>query len=338
MNQPAPIPAPIVSLRPRIRHSLAQWAISYKSKYGDIATKKLEISRTNGTTKRKEQYVTQRPEQYAKNPMIKLVDIWCRLRAYAGATGLIKERRSKMIEMAVLCECSINKLRPALKELHRMDWLHVDDYCIQVKSEKHVYALCQLDFNKKIDRTFSKTQKLQDEKQTHYWIYLADIDDNRKRQAFVFFKKIMQSPELKMWVYGHVQQQGYKISDAEKDPMLVCRILNDHYRTSFHSRETEMYDWLVENRPDVNRGVKGMAEAWDTCPQNVSYIKSMLVKQHLAFVQKIGTISSPGFSHNKYCRVMYNFATKVTFQAFCDDITPRQSYSPSILEKYKIAA
>lgn len=327
-----------ITSRVRCRHALVQHCLSYYKRHSEIEKKELIITRTNGTTKRKETYKTERPDKYATNAMVKLLDIWCRLRTYAGTTGLIKERVSKMVDLASVCECSINKLRPALKELHRMDWIHMDEQVIALRSEKHVYAISGLDYQRKIDRTFTKPNKIQNEKQTHYWLYVADIDDNRKRQAYVFHQKIITNPELRVWLYSYMQSQGHTIAQAERDPALVARVLNDLYRDSFQGRESEMFDYLVENRPDVNRGVTGMASAWSTCPQNVSYIKKMLIRQCLAFVQKIGTISSTDFKHNKFCRVMYNFKDKATFQAFCDDIVPRKEFHPSELKQFQQAA
>src|SRR6185369_16842253 len=31
---------------------------------------------------------------------------------------------------------------------------------------------------------------------------VADVDDNKRRQAHIFYQKIMQNPELKLWLFG----------------------------------------------------------------------------------------------------------------------------------------
>jgi hypothetical protein len=299
---------PVIQIR--VRHALAAWAL----RQSRIVNK------------------------YNTNQIVRLLDIWCRLKAYAGDSGLIKQRLSKMQEIAAFCECSMNKLRPALNELKRMGWLHMDGFCIQLKSEKKIYELCGLEYHRKIDRIFYKPEKIKDETHTHYWLYLADIADNKERQAYCFTQKLKLNPELKLWWYGVLQQQKISIQQAEKDNLLLAGAMLHLYRNNFHSKESEMFGWLVENRPDVNRGVLGMADAWNTAPMNVVYVKKKMQEQLIAFVQKIGTIGSSHWSHNKHCRVMWNKHKKQTFQAFCDDIVPRSSTVGSEIFKIRTAA
>jgi hypothetical protein len=281
---------------------------------------------------------TSNRKRYATNRTVRLLDIFCRLKAWAGQSGLIRDHRTKWQQMISLCTCSINKLKPAIKELQRMGWLYVDDHCIKLHAWQTVYEKCELDYNKKIDRIFTKPNRLENEQQTHYWLYLADIEDNRKRQAHTVLQFYLQNSHIKLWLYGIIQQSGTTIADAEKDPSKLLVILQNEYLKSFHSRESEMHSTLVEHRPDVNRSVHGMAYAWNTLPMNVCYVKKKLQSQKLAFVQKIGTIASPGWSRNKFAHqrhtqdgvkpmgVMWNKVRKVTFQSFCDDIVARKDF------------
>lgn len=323
----------------RCRISLVHWAhegnIKPASDTDSEIKKTLQITRINGTTKKTETYTTERPDNYKTNQRMRLLDIWCRLRAFAGVSSVIQQYPSQYKEMTAFCECSLSKLKAALKQLKEMEWIDMNEYCLRVHSEKRVYALCGLDYNKKIDRLYYKPPKRENEKTTFYWLYVADIDDNRHRQAYKFHKATMQTPETKLWVHAELSRQGYN-PDKATDPMFLAARMNDVYRNSFHGQESEMHEFFVEHRPDINRGVKGMGDAWNTCPQNVSYIKKKLFLQQLAVVQKIGTISSPGWSHNKYCRVMYNFKTKETFQHFCDDIVPREHFKPSETQQFQM--
>lgn len=322
----------------RVRQSLALYCISSKNK-PEAALIKKTITRTNGKTKRKETYTTERKDHHATNSMVRLLDIWCRLCAYAGQSTVIKQYKSQYKDMTAFCECSINKLKPALKELNRMGWINMDDYNMRIHSEKYVYSLCGLDFKKKTDRTYIKPEKIKDEKTTYFWLYVADVSDNRHRQAYMFHKAVMQTPEKKLQVYAELRSQGFNPYKAEDDPMWLAARMHAVYLESFHRNGSEMHDFLVENRPDVNRSVNGMAAAWDTCPQNVSYIKKQMVLQGIAFIQKGGTVSSPHWARNKECHritkdgiemargVLWNKRTQETFQAFCDDIVPRLPFT-----------
>lgn len=336
-----------INSRIRVRHALARWAIENRQRATGngqqddqpAATKNITITRSNGMTKRKETYTTCRNEKYSINSAVKLLDIWCRLRAFAGHSTVIKQYKSQYKDMLAFCECSINKLKPALQALHDMGWINMDEYNMRVHSERHVYALCGLDYKKHIDRTYIKPPKINNEKTTYFWIYVADVSDNRHRQAYMFHKAVMQTPEKKLQVYAELRSQGFNPYKADEDPIWLANRMHAVYLESFHRNGSEMHDFLVENRPDVNRGVNGMAAAWNTCPQNVSYIKKKMVLQGVAFVQKGGTVSSPHWARNKECHritkdgiemakgVLWNKRTQETFQCFCDDIVPRLPFT-----------
>lgn len=333
----------------RCRIALIQWAFeSDILPTKDIKTNKATINRRNRYTHKKEKYTTERPINYKTNQRIRLLDIWCRLRAFEP-THVIRQRKSKMQAMSRYCECSIGKLRPALNELHRMGWIHMDDHCIAITSEQRVYSLCGLDYYRKLDRVFYKPEKIDNEKTTYHWLYLAEIEDNRQRQGYMFHQAITQTPENKLWMYGVIQSNGYEIMETEHDHMLVASMMNDVYMRSLHGREVEMHDFLVEHRPDVNRSVLGMAYAWNTHPMNVCYIKKKLLSQRLAEIKKIGTISSPGRSRNPFIHIatvngvekargtLWNKKSQTTFQSFCDDIRPRMADYQGIIELRKTA-
>lgn len=349
MNQAQTIQINSYSQAVRVRIALVQWTFNSDTKHPeDQKTKNLTITRRNRYTNAKEKYTTERPDNYKTNEKIRLLDIWCRIRAYEPS-HLIRNRKSKMHAMARFCECSDGKLRPALKELHRMGWIHMDDYCIAIKSEKTVYSLCGLEYYRKLDRVFYKPEKVKDEKTTFYWIYLADIEDNRQRQAYKFHQAVTQTPDSKLYMYGVIQQKGYDIMETEYNPMLVASLMNAAYIDGFSRRENQMHRFLIEHRPDVNRSVLGMAYAWNTHPMKVCYIKKKLLLERLAEIKKTGTISSPHRSRNEFVHIatvdgverpkgtLWNKSSKVTFQAFCDDIRPRMAAYQGIIELRKVA-
>ncbi len=324
-----------------VRHELAKFCITWHmGKFKDIPAKEKRISRKNRYTGRIETYTTERPDQYVKNPMVRLLDIWCRMRAYVGKAGHLPGYSIHQQKLAAFCECSINKLRPAINQLHSMGWITLskDADTLSISSEKNVYALCGLDYYKKIDRIFYKPIKRDNEKTTFYWIYLADISDNRQKQGYVVHKEIMSAdaPEERSMLEGQIQSRNLNLQQTLQDPMAVCSILKAEYIEGLDGMDGGLHSWLVNNRPDVNRGVNGMGEAWGIHPMNVSYIKKQINKQVLAVITKIGTISSPWRARNPHIHIatvngidkpkgtLWNKRTEETFQAFCDDIEPRK--------------
>jgi hypothetical protein len=334
-----------IQMRPiQVKHALALWAISQKQKPGDDAgTKKIVVSRSNRYTHNPEKYVTERCNNYRRNSSVKLLDIWCRLRAYVGISGKLPGYRGQLQQITAFCECSINKLKPALKELHRMGWITLDEEAnsMRITGESRVYALCELDYNRKIDRIYTKPPKINNEKTSHFWLYVAEIDDNRKRQAYMFRKKMDRTSVGKLWIRAYLTKRGYDPQTIIKDPMQLAAIMKSVYIDSFtQGIDGDIHEILCEHRPDVNRSVSGMADAWNTSPQSVSYIKRQIQRQALAVVQKIGTISSPEWCRNKFVHlavkngktvakgVLWNGNKNCTFQAICDDIVPREPFKP----------
>jgi hypothetical protein len=299
--------ATIETSRPYVRHSLARWAVEGHEMRNTLCT----------------------------NHRVRMLHVWSMLKFHAGQLGVIRGVRKQYTELCELTGYSLTTLKRWIQKLNTEGWLTFNKDTIALLAERRLYSHLGLSFDRKIDRKYYQPQKLDNETRTHYWIYLSDVDDNRKRQAYVLQQKIMQVPELKLWVFGVLSSRGYDIASVMADPLHLASILNSLYRQSFVGKESEMHGWLCENRPDVNRSIIGMANAWLTTPSNVSYVKKKIVQQRIAFIQKIGTITSGIFSHNRYCHVRYSKADKATFQACCDDILPRQDYKGA--EEFKTA-
>lgn len=225
-----------------------------------------------------------------------------------------------------------------------MGWLFIDNHCIVITSERKVYGLCGLDFERKVDSIYVKPEKIKDEKQSHYWLYVASISDNRARQAFAFTKAVLNTSDInaRIWIKAYLNKKGYEHDTVIATPSKITAIMTGVYLDSFtNHQEDEIHNFLVENRPDVNRSVYGMAEAWNSTPQTVSGIKKQIRKRQLAEINKIGTISSKHWARNTACHritrdgvelikgVFWNKKTKETFQAFCDDIVPRVPIMPA---------
>lgn len=325
----------------QVRVSLVnEWALSSDAnkKLSDAGEKKLTVTRKNRYTQLPEKYKTERKNKYRSTERLRLLDIWCRLRG-SGHGHIIWDHKKKIKELASFCECGITKLKESIKKLSDMGWLYVDDACIAITSERKVYGLCGLDFERKTDSIYVKPDKIKDEKQSHYWLYVASIADNRSRQAFAFTKAVLNTSDInaRIWIKTYLHKQGH--DDPDKimgTPSKITAIMKSVYLDSFtRYQEDEIHNFLVENRPDVNRSVYGMAEAWNSTPQTVSGIKKQIRNRALAEIQKLGTISSEHRARNSACHrisldgtervkgTLWNKKTQETFQAICDDIIPR---------------
>ncbi len=278
------------------------------------------------------------------NQRAKWVDMYCRLKAFAGISGLIKNWNSQKPGLIAFCEVTSNTFLARLADLKREGFIYYDKNCIKINSLKTVYTSLDLHYHDK-ETIFELPKKLNDETQTHYWIYLAEIDHNRSCQAFVFAKKIILNPALRLWLSGYLSSRNISITEVEKDPFRMCALLQAEYLDAFVNRESEMYKWLCGNRPDINRGVKGIARQWKTKPMNVCYAKKKFNKEKIAAIQKLGVVESKWRARNNYIHikevnkqekatgVIWNEKTGATSQHFCDDISPRYQFLSTPVNK-----
>lgn len=283
--------------------------------------------------------------RYNTNAIIGAVDTFCRLKAFSGVSSCIHNWRKRKYEIALKCEISTSTLMRRLTWLHDEGWIDKDRLSMRLQSWFTIHEHLGIAYDKIF---FELPNKINNERRTFYWIYLAEIQDNKNRQAYMIIKKLNKNHELKAAIYAELKRKGIDIVMCEKSTGHFLIQLQNLYIDSFRFG-SEIHDILVSIRPDTNRSCIGLGKAWtnenhgrinrhdnkllyDRLSMQASYVKKKMVKQKVAVVQQTGTIESDVRSRNKDCYVMYNKAEKSTFQAFCDDIITRQPIDISNLQ------
>lgn len=289
-------------------------------------------------------------KKYEVNRTVALVDTFCRLKAYAGTSSCIKQYKKRHDEIAAECEVSASTLHRRLKWLQKEGWLQDTGCNLQLQSWATIHERLFITYDRQF---FAMPEKLNDDdKRTFYWIYLAEIEYNKGRQAYMIQKKLNKNHEVKTALYIELKRRGADLAMCDKSPGHLLVQLQNLYIDSF-VYGSEIHDVLVSIRPDTNRSCIGMGAAWsENAGQRISrtdkqlfskravrasYIKKQLVKQNVAIIQHVGTIESECRMRNKECQVMYNKANKTTFQAMCDDVIVRMP-RPAVVLTSKIAA
>ncbi len=284
---------------------------------------------------------------YNTNAVIGAVDTFSRLKAFAGVTSCIKTWRKRKAEIAQVCKVSQSTLFRRINWLQQQGFINKDYSTLTLKSWHNVHEQLQLPYTKQFF-THPLIKENEKEKQPFYWIYLAEIVDNKSRQDYMIIKKLNKNHNVKADLLAALQQQGADMQQCSNNPAYLLNQLQALYIQSFVVG-TEIHDLLIAIRPDNNRSCVGMGKAWqsetksrlnrttgkneyDRLAMQASYIKKKMKQQGIAIIQRPGTIESEIRGRNKECHVMYNKHNKTTFQALCDDIAPIQTVNPANLQ------
>lgn len=255
------------------------------------------------------------------NHRIRTVHVYAFLRHLAGSSRVINHPST--ITLSRACGLSLNTFKTWASKLHQQGWIQWEGGTIQVKSEHEVYALLGLPYGRGGDLRFYFYGDITKVKQPYYWIFLANVEDNQRRQAYSFVQKVKKSEVAMQWLVQYLKEKGHYGSIIERDPKFIASLFHTKYMALLQGeRKNELLAFLNENRPDVNRSTRGTARQHNTSASTISRIKEKLTEQGLAAVQKIKTVASPACNHNRGAHVRYNKEQKLTFQAFCDDIVP----------------
>lgn len=283
-------------------------------------------------------------KDYRINSAIKLVDTWCRLKALAGYSSVIKDVYA--LDTFDALECCPKTMRTRLCELQKLGWLTVSYKQVVLVAWKRLHHLLGMNF---IPEWFVKPPKLDNEKTTHYWVYSAEIHANKESQTYMVCRKVAKNHAVEAEFYNELKGAGADIERCESDGQYLCAQLLKLYVNGFVNGGSASYELLRDIRPDTNRGILRLGIVYndqdgDIEPRKLSeadrlrysmrgaYVKRMLVKEKLATVQQGGTVQSECRQRNKHCTVKYNkgetaaakkYGAFTTFTRLCDDTVPR---------------
>jgi hypothetical protein len=273
---------------------------------------------------------------YHTNQLIRYADTFCRLKSYSPDSSFIKDFSKNRNAIVSYCEVKTTTFYQRLKWMEQEGWIQRDGVNIRMISWYDLHERLGITYDKQF---FIKPKKIENEKTSFYWIYLAEIQHNKNSQAYMICKKLNKNLEVKTALYVELQKQGVSIERCDKEPAFFVEQLNQLYIKSFRFGSA-IHDLLVHIRPDTNRSCIGLGKAWHGDTGNIlkkkenpkefnryasqgTYVKRKMSAEKIAVVQSIGTIESDCRMHNSKSYVIYRKETKTTFQAFCDDILVR---------------
>lgn len=268
---------------------------------------------------------------YETNQLIRAIDTWLILKHITTA-GIIQNWNDQKADLLSICKCSEAIFRHRMKILKTLQLIVFDRINIKPCSWQQMDKILSIDTTEKFTIQFNAN----DNAKLFQWIAATEIKDNQKRQAFVINKKLKENPDYLLSVIGAMLRAG---ADATriKEPGYILTWLQIMYRDGF-IKGSEIWNLLTEIRPDTNRGVKGIAAAWDCRhPQTISYWKKMLQKAGIIDIEKL-MLQSEIRQRNKNCHVIWldtkniraNYPgrrAKNTMLCLCDQLTILQPWA-----------
>jgi hypothetical protein len=252
--------------------------------------------------------------KYETNQVIKSLDTWLVLKAETKSSWLQNWNRQKQ-HLFAICKVSESIFRHRLKLLQDMHLVTFD---------RHSIRLCSWDelgkeFSIKIDNKLSIEYDLQSKQRVQDWIIATEIKDNQNRQSFAIVKKVNENPDCSKAVIAAMVKAG-----ANKDDLSDMDCFLSWFKALYLSdfvRVSDIHELMMKIRPDTNRGVKGIAGAWNCKrPITITYWKRVLQKSKIVHIDKL-QVQSENRARNAACRVLWLKEAKQTLLCLCDQIT-----------------
>ncbi len=252
--------------------------------------------------------------KYETNQVIKALDTWLVLKSESRSSWLQRWNFQKQ-HLFAICKISETIFRHRLKLLQDMNLVTFDRHSIKLCSWEQLGKLLSIDINKKFSIVYDITnkQRVQD------WIIATEIKDNQNRQSYSIIRKVNENPECSKAVINAMLKAG-----ADKDKISDIDYFLGRFKSLYFSdfvRVSDIHELMIDIRPDTNRGVKGIANAWKCKrPITVTYWKRVLQKSQIIHIDKL-QVQSEDRARNATCKVLWLKQAKQTLLCLCDQIT-----------------
>ncbi len=250
---------------------------------------------------------------YQTNSLIKALDTWLVLK-HETRSGWLQGWNRQKDYLLKICKIGESVFRTRLRILRDLKLIKYDRHSIKICSWDQLAATLEIDVHSKLTIQYD----LNDNKRIQDWIIAAEIKDNQARQSYMVIKKVYENPVHKNAVTSALIRAGADKARI-KDPVYVLTMLKAIYLADF-VQASAIHSLMIEIRPDTNRGVRGMANAWKfKHPCSVSYWKKILQKSGIIDISKL-KVKSENRVRNASCHVEWDEIDKQTILCFCDQI------------------
>lgn len=251
--------------------------------------------------------------KYETNQLIKAIDTWLVLK-HETTSGYIQEWNQQKQRLLSICKCSEAIFRHRLKLLHSLDLVSFSRHAIRICSWETLGQVFEIDTRSRLTIQYN----IYDKQRLQEWIIAAEIEENKARQTFSVITKLNKNPEVKAAVTAAMIAAGADRSKVDDVDYFLSWMRNLYYNDFI--RVSDLHQVLIEFRPDNNRSVRGISDAWNCKhPVTVSYWKKQLRQKKIIDVVSL-QIESEDRARNPYCKVLWLKQPKQTLLCLCDQI------------------
>lgn len=253
-------------------------------------------------------------EKYETNNFIKYITFFLILKAETPF-GFIQDYKKQIDHLSFITQCERQTFKKRLAWCVSEGLATIEGDDIRLVSWKQVSALyyCNLDSFKLVQ------YNPHEQKNIHLHLFAADIEDNKKRQTYMVKQKLEKNPALTQEIKSIMLNCGADVTKLN-DFDYVLNGMRKLYRESFVV-EPEIHAMLNRVRPDVNRGIKGIAKAWDCkSTMTVCYWKKRMAEAGIIRIYKGERLTSEERTRNKQCDIKWKGKTKQTILCLVDTL------------------
>jgi hypothetical protein len=219
-------------------------------------------------------------DKYQTNRFLKNITFFLILKA-ESPLGCIHDYEKQIDHLSFITQCERQTFRKRLAWCISEQLLEIKGSDIRLVSwkkvgERYMFAL----------EAYKTIQyNPHEQKNIHLHLLAVEIEDNKNRQTYMIQQKLKKNPALTQVIKNTLHQYGADESKLN-DFNYMLNAMRQLYKRSFEA-EPEIHAMLNNVRPDVNRGVKGIAKAWDCkSMQTVSYWKKRLAEAGIIRIYK----------------------------------------------------
>ncbi len=219
-------------------------------------------------------------DKYQTNRFLKNITFFLILKG-ESPLGCIHDYEKQIDHLCFITQCERQTFRKRLSWCVSEHLLEIKGADIRLVSWKKVGELYMFALgNYKIIQYNPHEQK-----NIHLHLLAVEIEDNKNRQTYMIQQKLKKNPALTQVIKNTLHQFGADESKLSNFNYLL-NAMRQLYKRSFEA-EPEIFALLNNVRPDVNRGVKGIAKAWDCrSKQTASYWKKRMAEAGIIRIYK----------------------------------------------------
>lgn len=258
-------------------------------------------------------------KKYETNRFIRAIGTWLILKSETSS-GVLQRYSEQLPHLLAITQLSTASFYDRIKFLIEEGLVKKDGNKLILSSYKYAAEKYLLpNITDKISFTYDPNGK----QQIHYLLSAVEIKHNQDLQAQALQRKLDKNPIVKTEQLKLIHECGGDVKQMNKnDYNRECLFALQIQSFEKYRKGSTIHDALHMFRADVNRGVKGIANAMNAkSASTASYLKKKLQQQEICAVTKIEGITSGVRSRkDKYHYVNWNPLLKQTVWYVCDQV------------------